>query len=157
GADPVLTEKYALEAETLVNDMQGDPTALKVESTCELAVAYSRQNKKAMAETKRTECLTLAGKTHNEQTMVYADAVNGMAEAQNGNIAATKTSLERLIAKAPDNPELTVELAVSLASAKAYEEADSQLGSAIAKLLSAGDKRAAAGAYVRASIVLNSD
>ena len=44
----------------------------------------------------------------------------------------------------PDNPELLVELAISLASAKAYDEANSQLQSAVGKFLSAGDKRTAA-------------
>jgi tetratricopeptide (TPR) repeat protein len=157
GADPGLTEKYALEAETLVNGLQGDQTALKVESTCELAVAYARQGKKVMAETKRAECLQLAEKTQNEQTTAYAYAVDGMVQVQNGNIAAAKNSLERLIAKSPDNPELLVELAISLASAKAYDEANLQLQSAVNKLFSGGDKRTAAGAYARASIVLNTD
>ncbi len=157
GADPGLTEKYALEAENLANGLQGDQTAFKVESACELALSYARLGKKELAETKRAECLSLADKTHNEQTTTYADAVDVMVQAQNGNIAAAKSTLEKLIAKSPDNPELLVELATSLASAKLYDETNAQLGSAVGKFLSAGDKRAAAEAYVRVSIVLNSD
>jgi tetratricopeptide (TPR) repeat protein len=157
GADPGLTEKYAIEAENLVNGLQGDQTAFKVESTCELAVSYARLGKKELAETKRAECLSLADKTHNEQTAVYADAVDVMVQAQNGNIAAAKSTLEKQISKFPDNPELLVELATSLASAKLYDETNTQLGSAVGKFLSAGDKRTAAQAYVRVSIVLNSD
>jgi CHAT domain-containing protein/tetratricopeptide (TPR) repeat protein len=157
GADPGLAEKYALEADTILNGLKGDQSALKVESTCVLAVSYARQGKTAMAEEKSVECLSLADKTHEEQTIVYADAMNSMVQAQTGNIAAAKSSLEKLIAKTPDNPELLVELAMSLASAKLYDEANSQLGSAVGKFLTAGDKRTAAGAYARASIVLNSD
>lgn len=152
-----LTEKYAIEAETLLKSLQGDQSALRVESTCELAVSYARQSKKEMAETKRAECLNLAGKTQNEQTIAYADAVDGMVQALAGNIAASKNSLARLVSRSPDNPELLVELAISLASAKAYDAANSQLESAVGRFLSAGDKRTAAGAYGRASIVLNTD
>jgi len=157
GADPRLAERYALEAENLLNGMQGDQTALKVESTCELALSYARQNKNALAETKRAECLSFAGKTQNEQTIIYADAVDGIVQAQTGNLAGTKKSLERLISKSPNDPELVVELALSLASAKLYDEANSQLGSAVRKILSSGDKSKAAGAYARASFVLSTD
>src|SRR5208283_275639 len=90
-------------------------------------------------------------------TAAYADAVDVMVQAQNGNIAAAKSTLEKQISKFPDNPELLVELATSLASAKLYDETNAQLGSAVGKFLSAGDKRTAAEAYVRVSIVLNSD
>ena len=48
--DAALTEKFALEAENIVNGLQGDQAALKVESTCELAVSYAHLGKKAMAE-----------------------------------------------------------------------------------------------------------
>ena len=82
---------------------------------------------------------------------------NALVETQLGNIAAAKSSLENLIAEAPDNPELRVELAMSLAGAKMYKEANSEMRSAVSKFLSAGDRRTAAGAYVRLSIVLNSD
>jgi tetratricopeptide (TPR) repeat protein len=157
GADPHLAERYALEAESLLNGMQGDQTALKVESTCELALTYARQNKKALAEAKRVECLSFAGKTQNQETIIYADAVDGIVQAQTGNLAGTKKSLERLISKSPNDPELVVELALSLASAKLYDESNSQLGSAIRKILSSGDKSKAAGAYARASFVLSTD
>jgi CHAT domain-containing protein/tetratricopeptide (TPR) repeat protein len=157
GADPRLAERYALEAQNLLDGMQGDQTVLKVESTCQLALSYARQGKNALAETKRVECLSFAGKTQNEQTVVYADAVDGMVQAQTGNLAATKKSLERLISKSPNDPELLVELALSLASAKLYDEANSQLGSAVHKILSSGDKKTAAGAYARASFVLSTD
>jgi tetratricopeptide (TPR) repeat protein len=157
GADPGLTEKYALAAEDLVNGLQGDWTALTAECTCQLAVSYARQGKNALAQTKGAECVSLAGRTQDEQLIVYADAANSMVQAQTGNIAAAKSSLQKLLSKTPDNPELLVQLAMSFASAKLYDEANSQLGSAVHKLLSAGDKRTAAGAYVRVSVVLNSD
>jgi tetratricopeptide (TPR) repeat protein len=157
GGDSKLAEKFALEAETLLNGLQGDQTALNVETDCELAVAYARLGKKEAAETKRVECLTLAPKTHDEQLMAYAYAVDGMVHAEAGNIAGAKNSLEKLVAKSPDRPELLVELAISLANAKAYDEANSQLTSAVNKFLSSGDKRAAALAYVRVAIVLDTD
>jgi tetratricopeptide (TPR) repeat protein len=157
GDDPGLTEKYALEAEKLVNGLQGDQTALKAECACQLAVSYARQGKNILAQTKSGECVSLAGRTHDEQMIVYADAANSMVQALTGNIAAAKSSLQKLLSKSPDNPDLLIQLAMSFASAKLYDEANSQLGSAVHKLLSAGDKRTAAGAYVRVSLVLNSD
>jgi CHAT domain-containing protein/tetratricopeptide (TPR) repeat protein len=157
GADPALTEKYALEEETVLNGLQGDWTALKAECTCQLAVSYARQRKNQLAQTKSAECVSLAAKSQDEQTIVYADAANSMVQAQTGNIAEAKNSLQKLLAKNPESPDLLVELAMSFASAKLYTEANAQLDSAIHKLLSTGDKRTAAGAYVRLSIVLNSD
>ena len=157
GADPGLTEIYALEAESLVNGLQGDWTALKAECACQLAVAYARQGKNTLAQTKSSECVSLAGKSLDEQVVVYADAANSMVQAQTGNIAGAKSSLQKLLAKNPDNPDLLTQLAMSFASAKLYDEANSQLGSAVRKLLSAGDKRTAAVAYVQVSTVLNSD
>ncbi|MGD0920321.1 MAG: tetratricopeptide repeat protein [Terriglobia bacterium] len=132
-------------------------TPLKVESSCVLAISYSRQGKNAMATEKIAECLSLAKKTNNQQTITYADATNAMVQVQTGNIAGAKAFLENLIAKSPDNPELHVGLAMSLANAKLYDEANSQLDSAIAKLISAGDKKTAAGAYTQVSMVLNLD
>ena len=157
GADPGLTEKYALEAENLVNGLQGDQTALKAECTCQLAVSYARQGKNVLAQTKSAECVSLAGRMHDEQMIAYADAADSMVQAQTGNIAGAKSSLQKLLVKNPDNPDLLIQLAMSFASAKLYDEANAQLGSAVHKLLATGDKRTAAGAYVRVSLVLNSD
>ena len=157
GADPGLTEKYALEAENLVSGLQGDWTGLTTECTCQLAVSYARQGKNALAQTKSSECVSLAAKTHDEQLIVYADAANSMVQAQTGNVAGAKSSLQKLLTKNPDSPDLLIQLAMSFASAKLYDEANAQLASAVQKLLSTGDKRTAAGAYVRVSIVLNSD
>jgi CHAT domain-containing protein len=157
GSDPVLAEKYASSAERLLEDSKVDNSPNRVESACVLALSYARQAKNAVATEKIAECLNLAQKTNDQQTSTYAEAVNAMVQAQLGNFAATKSSVEKLIAKAPDNPELHVELAIALASAKLYHEASSRLDYAVQKLVSAGDKRAAAGAYARVSTVLNSD
>jgi CHAT domain-containing protein len=157
GSDPSLAEKYALESENIVNGLNGDQTALKVDMTCVLAVSYARQSKNALAKARSEECLNFADKTHEEQTLIYANAMNAMAQAQIGNIAAAKSSLEKLISKSPNNPELLTELAMSLAGARLYKEANSQLGAGVRKSLSAGDKRTAASAYTRMSIALDSD
>lgn len=45
GNDPVLAEKYSLEAEETIKGMKGDFSGLKVESSCVLAVSYARQSK----------------------------------------------------------------------------------------------------------------
>jgi len=157
GADPVLAEKYAAEAESLLNSFKGDQSALRVESTCVLAISYSRQGKNVPAREKSAECVRLADNTHDDQTITYAAAADAMVQAQTGNIAGTRSSLEKLIAKAPDNPELLVELAMSLASARLYTEANAQLDFAVRKFLSNGDKKTAAGAYARTALALSSD
>jgi CHAT domain-containing protein len=157
GADAKLAEKYALAAESVVKEMKGDMAALKSESSCVLAVAYSRQTKKALAQERSTECLILAGKTHDEQTIINAEAMNAMAQAELGNLAAAKASLENIIQKSPENPELHVELALSLINARLYDEAQSQLDFAVKRFVSTGDKNAEASAYIRGAIVLGSD
>jgi CHAT domain-containing protein len=157
GNDPVLAEKYSLEAEETIKGMKGDFSGLKVESSCVLAVSYARQSKRAAAQERSDECLSLANKTKDAKTIAYAEAMNAMVQAQNGNFAATKSALQNLLTKDPENAELQVELAMSLANAKLYSEAQSGLDSAVKRFLSSGDKKAAAGAYVRMSVVLNSD
>jgi CHAT domain-containing protein/tetratricopeptide (TPR) repeat protein len=74
-----------------------------------------------------------------------------------GDSASAKESLESLLAKSPDAPELQVELAVSLASKGLYEQAASQLDLAVAKFTSRGDQKAVARAYVRVASGFSSD
>jgi len=157
GADPVLAEKYALEAEELVKGMNGDVSGLKVESSCVLALSYARQLKKTAAQERSDECLSLADKTNDAKTIAYAETVNAMVQAQNGNFAATKSAVQNLLNKDPENAELQVELAMSLANAKLYAEAQSGLDSAVKRFLAAGDRKAAASAFVRLAVVLNPD
>jgi CHAT domain-containing protein len=157
GANPVLAEKYALESVSLLKDFNGDTTALKAEPTCILAVSYSRQARKATAIEKSAECLKFAQATNDQATITYAEAMNAMVQAQVGNYTATKTAVEKLIANSPEDPELQIELAISLASAKLYDDAASQLEHAVQKLISANDKKIAARAYARLSLILNSD
>ena len=61
-----------------MNGLQGDQSALKAECTCQLAVSYARQGKNVLAQTKSAECVSLAGRMHDEQMIVYADAANSM-------------------------------------------------------------------------------
>jgi CHAT domain-containing protein/Flp pilus assembly protein TadD len=157
GANPILAEKYATESENFLSVFKGDQGILRVRWVCVLALAYSRQGKNAEAAEKGTECLRLTETTNDPQTITYGEAVDVMVQAQNGNISAAKSSLEKMLLKSPDNSELLVELAMSLAGAELYSDANSQLESAVRKFLSAGDKRTAAGAYARVSTVLNSD
>lgn len=157
GTDPLLIEEFALKAEAVLKSMTMDVTALKVESSCALAISYSRQGKQAAATDKIVECLQLAELTKDPQSQSFAAAANLVVQTQAGNIAAAKASLETLLAKAPDNPELLTELAMSLAGAKLYDDAKAQLAAAVQKFLTGGDKKTAAGAYARFAIALNSD
>jgi CHAT domain-containing protein/uncharacterized protein HemY len=157
GSDALFAEKYANEALSVVGSLKGDQSALKTEPTCLLAVSYSRQGKNADAEQKSAECMALAERTNDEQTMIRSEAATIMVHAQTGNIAAAKSSLEGLIKKAPDNPDLLTELAKSMANAKLYDEANSELDLAVKRYLSAGDKRKAAEAYAGTAITLSSD
>lgn len=157
GADPVLAEKYALESESVLKDAKGDMASLQSEAACVLAISYSRQGKIGMAKTRIEECLSFAKKAGDQQSINYSDAANILVQTQLGNTAAAKSSLENLLAKAPENAELLVDLAMSLASAKLYDKSNSQLELAIQKLISVGDKKNAAIANTRVAIALNGD
>lgn len=157
GANPVLAEKYAIEMENLLNTVKGDPGVGKVESTCILAIAYSRESKNAEAKEKSKECLALAQDRHDEHTTRYAEAADVMVQVQLGNIAPAKASLEKLVASSPDSPELLVELAESLTAGKLYHDAKSQLDLAIKKFLSTGNKKSAGDAYMRVCFILGRD
>jgi CHAT domain-containing protein/Flp pilus assembly protein TadD len=157
GADPILAERYAHESEGLINDAKGDMTSLKVEPACILALSYSRQGNIGIAKDKLEECASVAKKAGDPQSINYSDATNILVQIQLGNNAEAKSPLEKLIAKTPDNPELHVDLAVSLADAKLYDEANSRLEFALRKLTSLGDKKAAAMAYARVATALSRD
>jgi tetratricopeptide (TPR) repeat protein len=156
-SDPVLAEKYATEAEAILNDLKGDFSSLKTEPTCVLALSHARQNKSNLAEQESEECLRLAATSKDQQTIGYADAVKVLVDTQTGHFESTKSSLENLLAKAPDDPELRTELAISLASAKLYDQASSQLQAATAKFISAGETKTAAEAFVHVASALTKD
>ncbi len=157
GGNPELAERYALESEVVLRDAKGDMSSLQSEAACVLAISYSRRGNIALAKTKIDECTKLAQKAGDQQTLSYSDAANILVQTQLGNIGAARSSVEKLIATAPENPELILDLAMSLAGAKLYDKANSQLEIAIQKLISAGDKKSAAIAYARVAMTLNGD
>lgn len=158
GDDPVMAEKYAIEADSLLSNATTDVSALKVESSCVLAVAYSRQAKKEQSTKRMAECLSLAKQTNDSRTIRYAQAAVGMAQLYGGgDLSSAKESLEALSKAAPKETALHVQLAVPLAKEKLYDRAQSELDQAIATFLSRGDKKSAAEAYVVVSRTLNPD
>jgi CHAT domain-containing protein len=156
-SEPALAERFALESEKLLTTSSGNLVLLKAEIACELAIAYARQSKYPLAKLRLVDCLHLAGETDDKTTKTFAEAADILVQLQIGDVAAARTSLDKLISGAPDNPELHVELAMSLASSKLYEEATYQLDFAVKKFMSMGDKKTSAGAYMRVAIALNSD
>ena len=156
-SEPALAEKFALESEKLVATSSGNLISVKAEIACELAIAYARQFKYPLARSRLADCLRLAGETDDKPTKTFAEAADVLVQLQLGDVAAARTSLDKLISGAPDNPELHVELAMSLASSKLYDEATSQLDFAVKKFVSMEDKKTSAGAYMRVAIALNSD
>ena len=157
GANPQLAEKYALESEELLAQNTGDVRVLRIESTCTLALARARQSKREPAQKGIRECLVLAEQVQTEQSKLYADAFNTMVQAQFGNFAASQPALEKLAANSPDNPELLVEVAEALASARRYDEMDHKLSVAVGKYLANGDQRSAASAYLRPLNIVTKD
>ena len=157
GANPQLAEKYALESEFVLRDRKGDMSSLQSEAACVLAISYSRQEKISQAKTKLEECTKLAQKSGDQQTISYSDTANILVQTQLGNIGAARSSVEKLMATGPENPELILDLAMSLAGAKLYDKANTQLDFAINKLISSGDKKSAAIAYTRVAIALDGD
>jgi CHAT domain-containing protein/uncharacterized protein HemY len=155
--DPALAEKYAQRSEEIVNGSTSNVSALKAESACVLAIAYSRELKSSLARSKLSECSKFARDANDEQSLNFAAAANAFVQTGIGDPASARNSLEQLVAKVPDNPELRIELAISLASNKLYKEAVSQLDFAVAKLTPKGERKTVAAAYVRVAIALNSD
>ena len=157
GNDAVLAERYALRSEEIKNGLTGNVDSLKVESACVLAIAYMREIKNPLAESKLAECRKLANQVNDEQSLKIAASTDALVQIGIGAPASAKESVERLLANVPDDPELHVELAMSLANSKLYDEAASQLDFAIAKLTSQEDTKTIALAYFRVAIALNSD
>lgn len=157
GDEPKKAEKYAIEAENLLDGLKGDQSVLRIKPRCVLALSYAQQGKKDIATKASEECLRFASATHEDQTILYAERTKIMVAAQTGNIAQAKSSLQKFISKDPGNLALLTELVMSLANAKLYDEADQQLESVVKGMLASGNKRDVALTYARISIVLDSD
>ena len=99
----------------------------------------------------------MANEANDAQSLGFAAAGNALVQMGIGDPASATDSLESLLAKVPDNPELHIELAMSLANSKLYDKAASQLDLAVTKLTSKGDAKTTAAAYVRVASRLNSD
>jgi CHAT domain-containing protein/tetratricopeptide (TPR) repeat protein len=157
GNDPRQAEKYALRSEEILNGATGNVSSLRAESACVLAIAYAGERKNSPAKAKLVECSKFANEANDNQSLVFAAGANVMVQSAFGDPLATKESIESLLGKVPDNPELHIELAMSLARSKLYDDAGSQLDSAVGTLTPQGDRKAAAGAYVRVASALNAD
>jgi CHAT domain-containing protein/cytochrome c-type biogenesis protein CcmH/NrfG len=157
GNDAVLAEKYAMRSEEIKNVLTGNVSALKVESACVLAIAYMREVKNSLSKSKLAQCMKFANEANDEQSLKIAASADALVQIGIGAPASAKESVERLLANVPDDPEMHVELAMSLANSKLYDEAASQLNFAIGKLTSQGDTKTIALAYFRVATALNSD
>jgi len=155
--DPNLIEKYALQSAALAKSLGLDSAPFRVASSCNLSIAYLREFKTVLAKQKITECLQLADETKDNPTIIFAQAANVQVQFQLQDFAAARKSLDRIVALMPDNPELNVELAVTLAGSGLYGEAAAQLDAAVAHLSSTGNKKATASAYVRVAGALGAD
>jgi len=132
--DPSLAEKYALQATAMAKSLGLDSAPFRVVAACDLAVAYTREFRMALVKPAIGECVALADATNDKSTIVIAQASNVQVQLQVGDFAAARKSIDRLIALVPENPELHIELAVTLAGSGLYEEAASQLDAAVARL-----------------------
>jgi len=158
GDNPAMAEKYAVQAEAVLSSATTDVSALKVESSCVLAVAYSREGKGDQSTKKAAECLSLAKQTKDAQTIRYAHAAIGMAQLYGRtDLDSAKESLEELSKAAPEQAAFHVELATALASGKLYDQVQSELDLAVKAFVSQGQKKAAAEAYALVSRALTSD
>ena len=157
GNDPVLAEKYALRSEEIKKGLTGNVSSLRAESACTLAVAYLREVKNSLARTKLAECSKFANESNDEESLKFAAMADVLVQIGIGDPASAKDSVEQLLVKVPDNPELHVELAMALANSKLYEKAASQLDIAVAKFTTQGDRKTTADAYVRVATAFNSD
>ena len=92
--------------------LAGDVTSEKAQTACVLAIAYSREFKLVPAKLKLIECRQLAGEANDAQSLGFAAAANAQVQMGLGDPASATGTLERLFAKAPDNPDLHIELAV---------------------------------------------
>jgi CHAT domain-containing protein/Tfp pilus assembly protein PilF len=156
-SNPILAEQYASAAVKLLDDAKVDNVPNRVDSTCVLALSYSRQSKTTQAATTIAQCLSLADKTNDARTIRYAQTVNAILHMEKGDIFAAGDFLERLLKDMPDQPDLIARYAASLAKAKFYEHASSELDRAITLYLAVGKKNMAAKSYVLAANALNSD
>lgn len=157
GNDAGQAEKYALRAQELTKSMNGNTFALQAENSCILAQAYAQQQKVELARRTSAECLALARSSDDPQTIKNAEIRSALADAALGNYASSRFLLEALIEKSPEDSQLHSNLAAALASAKLYQQSESQLAIAANKLISSGNKKAAEEAERAIAIVLASD
>jgi tetratricopeptide (TPR) repeat protein len=152
---PNLTEKYALEADSILSDGHA-PDVWRVRSVCTLAVAYAREMRLDLAGNKSIECLALADKAGDVSSKSFANAANVFVQFADNNPVAAESSLEYVLANSPQDPEIHLELSIALVSKGLYEQGVAEFNKATKLIEDKKDVNAEAAAFARMASVLGS-
>jgi CHAT domain-containing protein len=152
-----LAEHYALEADSVLIELNQADGPWKVRTVCNLAIAYAQEVKLDLAKEKNVECMALAEKAGDKQSLDLANAANVLVHVAAKDLNAAQKSLTYQLESAPTNAGIHQELAVALAKSGRYQDAQSELNTALRIYESKGDKASVARAYGQMAISLDTD
>ena len=155
-SDTLLAERYASKAESIASQVPHSSEALLVRPVCQLAVAYANEHKNDLAKQKLDECMTLAGKVKDAQSQAVANAANALVHLWTNDLGAAEDSLKYLLANAPANSEILLELAIAFVNKGEHDKGIAQFDEAIKQLKSTNNVDAAAAAFERMALALGS-
>jgi CHAT domain-containing protein len=151
---PQLAEKYASEAIAVVEQMPNHPEPLLFRPTCQLTLAYAQEGKVDLAKQKARECMTLGEKAGDDQSKDLANFANAMAQLSGNDPSTAELSLEYMLKKRPDEPELHLDVAMGLFKQGLTDMGLAEFKETIKILESKKDLNAEAAAYDRMAAVL---
>jgi len=151
---PPLAEKYASDAIAVVEQMPNHPGELLVRPTCQLAVAYANEGKVDLAKQTASECMRLSEKAGDPQSKDLANFANAMAQLSGNDPSSAESSLEYMLKKRPDEPEIHLDVAMGLFKQGLAGEGLAEFQEAIKILEAKKDLNAEGAAYHRMAAVL---
>lgn len=151
---PQLAEKYASAAIAIVEQMPNHPEALLSRPTCQLTVAFANEGKADLAKQKAAECMSLSEKAGDVQSEDLANFANAMAQLSGNDPSTAELSLEYMLKKRPDEPELHLDVAMGLFKQGRADKGLAEFQETITILEAKKDLNAEAAAYDRMAAVV---
>lgn len=153
---PEMALGFAAEVASFV-DKAGEAVVAPIRArvVCTLAVANAQTNHLIDASTEARDCIDIANRTGDEDLKKRANAANVLVHLAANDIGAAQESLTYLLKDTPDEPQIHTVLALALAKNDRYQEAQSELNTALRIFKAKGAKASMAAAYIQMATSLD--
>ncbi|MGD0511101.1 MAG: tetratricopeptide repeat protein, partial [Candidatus Micrarchaeaceae archaeon] len=151
---PQIAGDFASNAVSFIEKSTTGLDSVKVRALCTLAVATARSGHSQAGIDHVNDCINLATKIGDPESLKVANAANVMVHLATNDIGAAQESLTYLLKNAPSDAVIHEDLAIALAANGHFQEGKSELNIAIRVFEAKADKASMAQAYTQMQISL---